>query len=202
MAVRRRPSKPAPAPAGDELRIGAKLRRARLMSGMVLRDLAKKAGCSESMASKIENDRAMPSLTTLHRLCKALNMTVSSLMDTGPAQAWTILRASERQVLGYAEGRESEGTRAEILIPPAEGRSLEGFMVVIEPGGHSGGVLQHQGEEVGYVIEGELELVIDGHVHRLGAGDSFYFPSDLPHRYANPGERPMRAVWINTPPSF
>jgi len=186
----------------DELRIGAKLRRARLMNGMVLSDLAKKAGCSASMASKIENGRAMPSLTTLHRLCKALNMTVSSLMDSDEVQPWVIQRAGERTVIGHAEARKGEGTRAEILVPPTDGRTLEGFLVVIEPGGHSGGVLQHQGEEVGYVVEGELELVIDGHVHRLTSGDSFYFPSDLPHSYANAGDVPMRAVWINTPPSF
>ena len=75
-------------------------------------------------------------------------------------------------------------------------------VVIIEPGGHTAGVLQHQGEEVGYVMEGQLELTINREVHLLNAGDSFYFPSDLPHEYRNPGKTRMRAVWINTPPTF
>jgi transcriptional regulator with XRE-family HTH domain len=199
MAAPRLKKKPQ---GGDELRVGARLRHARLLSGMLLRDLAEKAGCSESMASKIENDKVTPSLTTLHRLCKALNMTVSSMLNSEPPQPWTILRAGERRIIGHAKAKNGEGTNAEVLIPSTDGRLLEGFVVVIKPGGHSGGILQHKGEEVGYVIEGSLELEIDGKVHHLAAGDSFHFPSDLPHRYANAGTTTMRAVWINTPPSF
>jgi mannose-6-phosphate isomerase-like protein (cupin superfamily) len=47
-----------------------------------------------------------------------------------------------------------------------------------------------------------LELTINSEKHLLRAGDSFYFPSDLPHAYRNPGKTVMRAVWINTPPTF
>lgn len=36
----------------------------------------------------------------------------------------------------------------------------------------------------------------------LNAGDSFYFPSNLPHAYRDPGKTRLRVVWINTPPTF
>jgi quercetin dioxygenase-like cupin family protein len=75
-------------------------------------------------------------------------------------------------------------------------------LVVIEPGGNTNGVLQHKGEEVGYVVEGQLELTINSEVRLLNAGDSFYFPSNLPHAYRNPGKTRLRVVWINTPPTF
>jgi transcriptional regulator with XRE-family HTH domain len=185
-----------------ELRVGARLRHARLLNRMRLKDVAERAKCSEGMLSKIENDRAVPSLTTLHRLCKALNLSVSALLNKDFTGPWTILRPAERAVIGHASGSGSEGVRAEVIIPHADGRLLEGFVVIIEPGGHTAGVLQHQGEEVGYVMEGQLELTINREVHLLNAGDSFYFPSDLPHEYRNPGKTRMRAVWINTPPTF
>jgi quercetin dioxygenase-like cupin family protein len=169
---------------------------------MRLKDVAERAKCSEGMLSKIENDRAVPSLTTLHRLCKALNLSVSALLNKDLAEPWTILRPGERAVIGHASGSGSEGVKAEVIIPHADGRLLEGFVVIIEPGGHTAGVLQHQGEEVGYVMEGQLELTINSEVQLLNAGDSFYFPSDLPHEYRNPGKTRMRAVWINTPPTF
>jgi quercetin dioxygenase-like cupin family protein/DNA-binding XRE family transcriptional regulator len=185
-----------------ELRVGTRLRHARLLNHLRLKDVAEGAKCSESMLSKIENDRAVPSLTTLHRLCKTLNLSVSALLNQDLVAPCTILRRGERAVIGRASGSGSEGVKAEVLIPSADGRLLEGFVVIIEPGGHTAGVLQHKGEEVGYVIEGQLELTISDEVHLLNVGDSFYFPSDLPHAYRNPGRTPMRAIWINTPPTF
>ena len=195
---------PAEKPGGPpmELRVGARLRHARLLNRMRLKDVAERAKCSEGMLSKIENDRAVPSLTTLHRLCKALNLSVSALLNKDFVEPWTILRPRQRTVIGHTSGSGSEGVKAEVIIPHAEGRLLEGFIVIIEPGGHTAGVLQHQGEEVGYVMEGQLELTINSKVHLLSAGDSFYFPSDLPHEYRNPGKIRMRAIWINTPPTF
>jgi transcriptional regulator with XRE-family HTH domain len=185
-----------------ELQVGARLRHARLLNHMRLKDVAVRAKCSEGMLSKIENDRAVPSLTTLHRLCKAMNLSVSALLNSDFAEPWTILRPGERAMIGHASGSGSEGVKAEVLIPHADGRLLEGFVVIIEPGGHTAGALQHKGEEVGFVMEGQLELTIKGEVHLLNPGDSFYFPSDLPHKYRNPGKTRMRAVWINTPPTF
>jgi quercetin dioxygenase-like cupin family protein/DNA-binding Xre family transcriptional regulator len=191
------PSTPGDAP----FRVGPRLRHARLVHGLRLGDLAKLAGCSESMVSKIENDRATPSLTSLHRLCKALDISVSDLLSSDQSNPWGIMHPHERPVIGHADAAASEGMRAEVLVPFTRGRLLEGFIVIIEPGGGSG-PLQHQGEEVGYVIEGQLELTIDGKLHRLEPGDSFYFPSSLLHSYRNAGTATMRAIWINTPPSL
>jgi transcriptional regulator with XRE-family HTH domain len=192
----------AEADDGPELRIGGRLRHARLLNAMRLKDVAERAGCSESMLSKIENERAVPSLTTLHRLCKALNTNISNLLSSELTRPWTIMRPKERPLIGYAQAPNGERTKAEVLIPYVDGRLLEGFIVIIEPGGHSGGTLQHKGEEVGYVIEGQLELTLEQETYLLTAGDSFHFPSELPHAYRNPGTATMRAVWINTPPSF
>jgi quercetin dioxygenase-like cupin family protein/DNA-binding Xre family transcriptional regulator len=183
-------------------RIGARLKHARLLNHMRLKDVALSAGCSESMLSKIENEHAIPSLPTLHRLCKSLNLSVSSLLSSDTVTPWTIMRPDQRRTIGHAKAAGSEGVMAEILVPSANGRLLEGFLVVIEPGGHTNGLLQHKGEEVGFVVEGQLELTINDQVHLLKTGDSFYFPSDLPHAYRNPGKTRMRAVWINTPPTF
>jgi transcriptional regulator with XRE-family HTH domain len=185
------------------LRIGGRLRHARLRGALRLKDVATRAGCSESMLSKIENDRAVPSLTALHRLCQVLNLSISTLMAEEPIRPWTVMKPQERTRIGYAPRRaDSHGTRAEVLVPYSDGRLLEGFIVEIEPGGNTGGFLQHAGEEVGYVLEGLLELNIEDEVMRLQPGDSFYFRSDLRHAYGNPGDTVMRAVWINTPPTF
>ena len=92
--------------------------------------------------------------------------------------------------------------RLEQLVPPSEKRMLEGNIHVIEPGASNGGAIQHAGEEVGYVLSGEVELILGEAVYRLGTGDSFFFPSETPHSYRNVGAETARILWINTPVTF
>ena len=55
---------------------------------------------------------------------------------------------------------------------------------------------------VATVVEGSLILHVGGKEYRLEAGDSIYFNSNTPHRWRNPGDVTMRAIWVITPPSF
>jgi quercetin dioxygenase-like cupin family protein len=43
---------------------------------------------------------------------------------------------------------------------------------------------EHDGEEVGYVVEGELKLIVGGKTYIIAEGGSFFFRSDLPHSTA------------------
>jgi uncharacterized cupin superfamily protein len=77
---------------------------------------------------------------------------------------------------------------------------LNGYIHVVPPGSGSNGALRHAGEEVGYILTGVIELVVDGEVATLGPGSSFFFQSLLPHSYRNVGTETARILWINTPP--
>src|SRR3954471_23888885 len=56
-------SSPAAEPAKrDDMQIGGRLRHARLLAGIRMRELAEKVGCTESMISKLESGRVVPSL--------------------------------------------------------------------------------------------------------------------------------------------
>jgi quercetin dioxygenase-like cupin family protein len=72
----------------------------------------------------------------------------------------------------------------------------------VEPGGASDGKISHEGEELGYVIEGHLELTVDDHHAILGPGDSFFFSSQRPHGYRNAGNTTVKIIWVNSPPTF
>lgn len=183
--------------------LGIQLKRERRLKGLRLIDVAEAAGLSPSLISKIERSKVNPSLSTLHRLAKVLDTNVSALFEMGERHDKVTLTRAERPVAGKVQDMTQwEGIEAEIMIPFEHGRLLEGFVFVLAPGGHSGGVLQHEGEECGYVLEGKLELTVDGTVYSLNPGDSFFFYSDLQHAYRNTGDVTARVVWINTPPTF
>ena len=182
--------------------IGVKVRHARMVKGMTLRELAMAAGCSESLVSKIENGKSTPSLNMLQKIAKGLDITVGQMFAQADEPDKAVTRAGDRMMVHTDAGRKGENLVLERLIPASDGHLLQGNIHHIGVGGGSEGMLQHDGEEFGYVLEGELELTLDGKSHAISTGDSFCFRSERPHGYRNIGDTPARIIWLNTPPSF
>ncbi len=182
--------------------LGMRLRHARLAQEMTLKQLAQKAGCSESLLSKLENDVAAPSLAMLHRLASALDTSISDLMAASWATDVPILKPEQRRRKRFLHRNKKGGIELENLTYHHKGGLLQGNIHIIEPGVASDGQIEHYGEEMGYVLEGEMELYLGGDTYQLSAGDSFYFPSQVPHGYRNTGTTIARVLWINTPVTF
>lgn len=178
-----------------------RIRHRRRLMGMRLADLAGKAGISESMMSKIEHGKANPSLKTLHRIAGALGLSASALFYSSEEEDF-IGRSGDRPLLNVSNVRSGTDITLEALVPHGPGRLLQANIHIIEPGGHTDGEYAHEGEDVGYVLEGELEIALGEGKHLLKAGDSFFFRSDREHGYRNPGKVTTRVLWVNTPPSF
>lgn len=181
--------------------IGKKLRHTRRVQKKTLRAIADKIRCSESMLSKIELGRVIPSLDLIARLAEELGITIGALFHEETYLPVVIYNAGERPriELGSGKGRKGHST-LERLIPYERGRLLNANLHVVPPGGGSNGVLTHKGEEVGFVVEGFIQLTVDGKSSLLGAGSSFFFSSTLPHSYRNIGSSDARIVWVNSPP--
>ena len=116
--------------------------------------------------------------------------------------------ASPRGLIGPFQNGDARGTlargvfRLERLAPHFDGQQIDGNIHIIEPGANNGGEIKHLGQEIGYLLEGQIELVIGDQSYHLSEGDSFFFKSDLPHSYRNVSRKLARIIWINTPPTF
>lgn len=206
VSTRRRPQS-GPAPQGEDsaeprLMVGLKLKMARKAHRMLMKDLAERVGCSESFISKLENDRVTPSLPMLHKIAKELGLSIGQIISESNPEGDFVSRKGTRPILGLdAIGREGgNGIRLEGLA--LNGELLYGSIHIIEPGGSSGGFIQHVGEEVAYVLEGEVEITIGSRTWAMSVGDSAFFPSELPHAYCNKGTVVARILWVNTPSTF
>ena len=60
-------------------------------------------------------------------------------------------------------------------------RIMAPFLVTIEPADSPLTLNVHSGQEFNYVLEGEIELSVGGHVTRMRPGDSIMFDSLRPH---------------------
>lgn len=203
--MRKTPAEAAPAAAPDKATpspLGLRIKHARLVHGLTLKALADAALCSESLLSRVERSQAMPSLNTLHRLAVALHTNVAELTLSEAPQVRPVMRQGERPEVHFAGADPQQpGIRLERVIMPLRGQLMQADIHVLEPGAQADSI-SHVGEEVGYVIEGTLALRIGETEHTLGPGDTFYFSSDTPHSYANPGASLTRILWVNTPATF
>ena len=188
--------------ASVPMAIGARLRHARLVKGLLMKDLAKRVGVSISLISKYENDKLLPPLTVLHSLVTELETNIGALFEPNWAGVEHIARAGARPRISAGGEKDAADVMLERLVPNGKGHLLQGNIHIVAPGGGSMGPMRHEGDEVGYVLEGRLDLSIDDVLHELGPGDSFAFPSNLAHTYRNPGSEVARVIWINTPPTF
>jgi transcriptional regulator with XRE-family HTH domain len=191
------------APAADrtpiDLQVGARLKHARQLAGIRMRELAAKVGCTEGMISKIENARVMPSLPMLQRLVEALGRDLPSFFGSDPDAPGLVLRAGQRPIATIDPIRQGHGVHYERLVPFGAGHLLEGNIHVVAPDGSKHDPITHQGETMGYLIQGQLELTIEGTTYLLNAGDSFFFKNHLTNSYRNPGRQEARVLWVNTP---
>lgn len=181
--------------------LGLRIRHRRKVKGMRLIDLASEVGCSESMLSKIEHGKSNPSIKNLHRIASALDLSASALF-CHDEDADIVSRSGARPLLNISTIRSGTDIILEALAPHTSDRLLQANIHIIRPGGHTDGEYNHEGEDFGYILSGELELILEGKKHNLTEGDSFLFHSEKKHAYRNPGKKETRVLWVNTPPSF
>lgn len=176
--------------------LGARIRHARRVAHLTMTQVATRAGCSESLISKIENGQATPSLSMLHRIAGALDTNIATLTTEEAPVEGPVLRRGERPVI------RTGGITLERLVLPKRGGLLQANIHIVEPGVETDGQIVHVGEEVGYVLEGQLELWLGEKRHLIETGDAFTFSSQLPHGYRNVGPTVARILWVNTPATF
>ena len=196
MTKKRKNAAPA---AGRDLQIGARVKHARILAGIRMRELAEKIGCAESSISKIENGRVVPSVPMLQRIVEALGRDLASFFGTDPTSPGIVQRAGQRVVTKVDPIRDGKGISYERMVSFARGNLLEANIHVIEPGGGRTDRVTHPGETLGYVIAGSIELTIEDTPYLLSAGDSFSYRNHLTSSYRNPGAIAARVLWVNTP---
>jgi len=183
--------------------LGRVIRRAREASGIGVREMASRLGCSASHVSQVERGLTSPSVHTLFSMVRELGVSLDDLLavasadeptvgdaETGP---WPgrIVRATERRGISLPGG-----VRWEMLMPVVED-GFEFVEYVYEVGGHDGDdFFRRNGWEYGMVLEGRLGGAIGFTEFELDAGDSIAFDSSAPHRFWNSGDVCARAVWV------
>jgi quercetin dioxygenase-like cupin family protein len=174
--------------------MGQRLRQLRLSLHLPLAEVAKVVGISVGFLSAIERSHMSASVGTLRKLARYYKLNILDFFEPAQANPYQV-RPGERKRLDAGPG-----VKMELL---AWGNTvMEPHLFTIAAGAGSGESYSHEGEEFLFVIRGAFDIELEGRSHRLRAGDSFYFESNTPHTWRNPGRTETVVLWVNTPPTF
>lgn len=180
--------------------VGLRLQAIRKLKGLSQRELAKRAGVTNSTISMIEKNSVSPSISSLKKVLSGIPMSLVeffSLEVEQEHQAQVVYKASELIDM-------NSGAISMRLVGKGHPSRALSFLDETYPVGSDTGddMYAHEGEEAGMVVEGRLELTVGDEVFILEPGDSYYFDSNKPHRFRNPFDEPARLVSATTPANF
>jgi transcriptional regulator with XRE-family HTH domain len=178
--------------------VGERLRKTRLRRRMTLRQVAERAGLTQSYISQLERGRVNGSIGSLQRIAAALGTTMAELFEQADSSPVRVVRKDARPTLVYGIlGRK-------FLLTPTPLEHLEVFIGRFDPGGSTGEELYSHGDsdELFLVLSGSFELAIGDTRLTLADGDCVNYRSSLPHRAVNVGTGIGEVMWIVSPPSM
>ncbi len=173
--------------------IAERLRGLRRAEAWSLDRTARETGVSKAMLGQIERGESSPTVATLWKIASGFRVPFSSLFEPESVASGEDGSSAARPAAAQAPHGDAAGMAAVPLFPFDSGLGFELLVVTLAAGAvsesapHAPGVVEHL-----VVVEGELEVRVDGAWRRLGSGEGLRFAADRPHAYRNPGSGPAR----------
>lgn len=179
-----------------EQSIGREVKRFREKLGLTLSELAKAAGMSAGMLSKIENGATSPSLSSLQQLSLGLQVPVTALF-----RGYEEIRDASFVKAGQGLTIERRGTRAghqyQLLGHSPHGPVMvEPYLITLTAESDVFPAFQHAGLEFLYMLEGEVVYRHGDKTYTMLPGDALFFDADAPHGPEELKKLPIRFLSV------
>ncbi len=179
---------------------GARLKSIRQLRNISQRELAKRAGVTNSTISMIEKNSVSPSISSLKKVLNGIPISIVEFFaneDDVEKKQQVVYSSEELMDIGSGEVEM-------LLVGKSFPRRQMTFLIESYIAGADTGteMLKNDAEEGGYILEGKIELTVGEEVHQLEKGDSYYFDNNKPHRFRNISEQTCKIVSATTPANF
>lgn len=178
-----------------EADIGRRIRQFRRQNDFTLQELADKTGFSKGYLSKVEKSEKAPPVATLSVIAKKLGVTVSNILGEEAAAGSICLVRQNERILMPKTG-EKIGYAYEALADPYPHKHMEPFILSYPSDGALKHTFQHDGEEMLYMLQGQMRLRYGGREFILNKGDCMYFDSSVAHTVESIGEIPLKTLIV------
>ena len=175
--------------------IGKRVRQLRQKNGLTLEELASRTELTKGFLSQLERNLSTPSIATLEDIVEVLGVSLADFFKED----------SQQQVVFTPQDSfvdESEELTITYIIPNSQRNMMEPVLLQIRPQGRTQIIEPHEGEELGYVLQGKIELenLTLETSYTVRKGETFYISGDYRHCLANKNGSDAQVLWISTPP--
>lgn len=161
--------------------ISVRLQQVRKIYGLSQRELAKRAGVTNSSVSMIEQGRVSPSLSSLEKLLKGIPMSLKDffsidLDDSSKCffRGYQMFSRTDQHVDYYRLAENKEDNRSQLTYEVYSPKSDTGEAMLVD-----------RGRSSGFIVQGELNVIINSQADTLEAGDGFIVEPGHPYRFRN-----------------
>lgn len=172
--------------------ISSTLKALRRERGWSLDKTAEETGVSKAMLGQIEREESSPTIATLWKIASGFGTSFSSFIeDIGADPCLTHAGTSVKKPI-HRSGKtkhlhpQDKKIRVMPLFPFDKELHFEIFIIELLPGcehlspPHKHGVIEHV-----IVVDGEIEILVDGMWQHLKKGEGLRFNANQPHGYRN-----------------
>ena len=179
---------------GVIMNIGAKIKQLRSLCGLTQEELANRCELTKGYISQIENDLTSPTIATLNDILFALGTNMSDFFKLDHEEK--VVFTKDDYVV------KTDDKVITWLVPNSQKNEMEPILLQLPSNTSTDVDMPHEGQEFGFVVDGEIILVIDKKEHVCKKGESFYFTTDKNHYIKNNKNKDAKVIWISSPPNF
>jgi len=161
--------------------IGQKLRWIREINGLSQRELARRAGVTNSSISMIEQGQVSPSIHSLAKLLAAIPMSLAQFFSCEPGATPAIFFSAE------TVNAEPLSWGSLQCFPSSTGKTLGPLRRLLLGGDSGESPQQSLYGQVLWVASGQVRSSAGEQVRELGPGEGVYLPAGQAHRLQNIG---------------
>ncbi len=178
--------------------IGRRLRDIRTRLKLSQRQLARQSGVANATISQIEAGKLNPTVSMLKKVLDGIPMNLSEFFGNEFENEEQVFYRAE-ELTEIADG----GVSFMQVGANLHNKSVQLIKERYQPGAGTGRhALTHEGEECGIILAGRLQVTVGDQVAILRAGEAYYFKSNKPHNFHNPGNEPCELITACSPPTF
>jgi len=157
--------------------------------------LGQQVGLSASYLSQVERGVTTPSLSRLTAIAEALDVGVRFFFED-EASSPRVIRSDQGRKLNNS----ATNTILELLSADLPGQEIQPYRVICNPGASTDQLPTHPGEELFFVVKGQLTVTVGEERFVLEAGDSLHYQAIQPHSLRNEGDKECIAILAISPP--
>lgn len=173
--------------------LGQKLRKLRKEQNLTQLELAQQVGITNGQVSTIERGVSSPSLSTLHRIARALNVPMQEFFEDERNKEIEIVRKGKGRKVASSQ----ENAALEVLCARSDRGAFNVLFLDLDSGELRLAPRPSVPEEYYlYVLRGKCEIQIQGDSYVLDPGDSIFVKAQRDQIIRNVGGDDFRALMV------